>query len=69
MFAVKTEQWRVVRLIAVVIALLAFGGFVWPTPWKEYKSGSQNLRVNRFTGHTQVLNVTGWHDETPARFP
>lgn len=46
--------------ILIGVAVTIFAYFIWPTPWKEYKSGPANLRVNRFTGRTQVLAYNGW---------
>lgn len=43
-------------------AIIAFAFFIWPTPWKEYKSGSANVRVNRFTGNVQHLGSDGWDE-------
>ena len=48
--------------IVIGIALSLWAVYVWPTPWNHYKRGSNNLRVNRFTGKTQVLSDYGWAD-------
>lgn len=46
--------------LTFAVGLLAWGRFVWPTPWKEYHVGSKMIRVNRITGETQVLRSFGW---------
>jgi hypothetical protein len=45
-----------------VIALVAIGWFiwVWPTPYERVRLGSQEVRINRFTGTTQYLSSSGW---------
>jgi hypothetical protein len=50
------------RLLWGALLGLAFGWFlfVWPTPWVYFKSGSENLRVNRFDGQTEILTRWGW---------
>jgi hypothetical protein len=45
--------------VGLVFALLWLA-FVWPTPWREYKSASRNMRVNRLTGKTETLSSYGW---------
>jgi hypothetical protein len=56
---------RHVVYVAAALAAVIFAGFVWPTPYQHYKSGSLNLRVNRFTGTTQRLTVHGWQATPP----
>jgi len=41
--------------------------FVWPTPWREYKSDGVNLRVNRFIGKTESLTIVGWQGYDPPK--
>lgn len=48
-----------VRVLSVVGGL-AFVLFVWPTPYRYFKGGSTNYRVNRFTGSTETLRGGGW---------
>jgi hypothetical protein len=47
------------RFGLVLLALLWLW-FIWPTPWDYFHSGSTHLRVNRFTGATEVLTMSGW---------
>ncbi len=57
----KIMPWsKKLTLFAILILVVLFGWFVWPTPWSYYHDRSLNLRVNRFTGETQVLTVRGW---------
>lgn len=44
----------------LVIFALFWLVFVWPTPWRYFKSGSTNLRVHRITGTTERLTTDGW---------
>jgi len=45
--------------------LLAFGIFVWPTPWQSYHvTGGTFVRVNRFTGRAQVILAEPPHRPT-----
>lgn len=63
MFAGRKFNWRPkpARLSASVVILLAvfWFAFVWPTPWRYFKHGSYNIRVNRFTGKEQTLSPHG----------
>ena len=60
----KAKSWY---LLWVVIGSggLLWAVFVWPTPWNHYKQGSTNLRVNRFTGRTELLERNGWQEDRP----
>lgn len=54
------------RLVSIGIAT-AFAYFVWPTPWRYDRlrgvQGNEVLvRVNRFTGTTQLLSPAGWQE-------
>lgn len=41
----------------VVLALILFGLFVWPTPFKDYKGpGDELVKVHRVTGKTEVIS-------------
>lgn len=67
--ATKILMWA-----ACLVALAVWLVFVWPTQWEHYKQGNHNIRVNRFTGKTEVLDVLynhGWVDlsdtDVPAR--
>lgn len=46
---------------AITIGILVFCLFVWPTPYQYFKEGSENIRVNRLTGHVQRLGGRGWY--------
>lgn len=50
------------KLLRIGAAVFVFGWLllVWPTPWKYFKNGSTNLRVNRFSGNTETLGRNGW---------
>lgn len=49
---------------ALIILVFLFATFVWPTPYKYFKAGELNIRVNRVTGAAEVLCFTctpaGW---------
>ncbi len=51
---------RDLALTAAVVFAFLWLAFIWPTPWREYKQGSRNLRVNRFTGAAGYLTDSGW---------
>jgi len=55
-------------LAAGVVFVFLWLALVWPTPWKEYKTGNYNLRVNRFTGATQTLGETGWYSDSSSAY-
>jgi len=59
----EVPHMTLAQKIAIGIAALLFAYLIWPTPYKEYKSGSMNLRVNRLTGRTEILSYRGWHRE------
>jgi hypothetical protein len=48
---------------AVACAVLAF---LWPTAWRQERAGGMLVRVNRFTGHPQVLCSEGWRSLPPG---
>ncbi len=60
----RTWRWYSKLLFALLVA--AFAYYVWPTPWTCYQidpgsSRSSWLRVNRFTGRTELLwDLKGW---------
>ena len=51
---------RVALALSAVALAAAFSFYVWPTPWSYYQQLGHNLRVNRFTGDTQMLTGDGW---------
>lgn len=52
---------RSVALAAAGVVAVAFGWFVWPTPWAYHAVGVHLIRVNRFTGAVQSTDGTaGW---------
>jgi len=53
------KQKRIACIVAAIFAALWLV-FVWPTPYRYFKSGSTNYRVNRFTGDTEHLTGSGW---------
>ena len=57
-----THRWRI--LICSVI--LAFGVFVWPTPWTFIHIGGYRIvRLNRLTGSAELVHV----EPASARLP
>lgn len=49
----RRPRWR---LGLVVLALILFGLFVWPTPFKYYKGrGGELVKVSRITGAKEVI--------------
>lgn len=51
-------QWLVVLLLIVTWLI-----WVWPTPYEHLRLGSQEVRTNRFTGTMQYLTPNGWSDK------
>jgi hypothetical protein len=52
-----TLAFRALLVAAAIYFLL----YVWPTPYKEYRQGELRvIRVNRVTGHQQLLTLEGW---------
>lgn len=51
---------RITLGIAAFLLAVFWFTYVWPTPYRYYKIGQANLRVNRFTGETQRLYFAGW---------
>lgn len=52
-------------ILAVLIAVLLFGWFVWPTHYKYTEMhlgmlGKQKIRTERFTGQQQVYGDDKW---------
>jgi hypothetical protein len=47
-------------LCAIGVFATAWIAFIWPTQWEHYKVGQTNVRVNRFTGETEYLSLSGW---------
>ena len=45
---------RLTSLLLLALALAA-AAFIWPTPYREYPFGQTTVRVNRFTGATEIL--------------
>jgi hypothetical protein len=63
---------KALKRLLIIAGLCVWGYFIWPTPWKEYKAGSINFRVNRFTGTTYQLSARGWVNSSspePAKKP
>jgi hypothetical protein len=59
-------------LIALAVAaacFVIFGAFVWPTIWRydhiHESGGTRPVRINRFTGRTEILYSTGWTEARP----
>ena len=48
------------RIWLILLMLLAFAYFVWPTPWQYLTHQSLATRIHRATGHAQVLTGDGW---------
>ena len=54
------------RYVLIVTLVLAFLLFVWPTPFAKSSDGWIGIRVNRFTGTSQIRSYSGWIPDTPA---
>jgi hypothetical protein len=77
MVAVTSEMARVTSTMsnflryAIVTGIIAFGVFVWPTPFRyEHWHGGNLVRINRFTQSVDVLrdawirlDGTGWRSK------
>lgn len=63
----RTPLFLVWVVIGIGVSLWAV--YVWPTPWRYYKTGTTNLRVKRLTGKTQVLHLNGWTDPNTGERP
>lgn len=54
----------VIILLSVTIVL--FAAFVWPTAYRYFPMSDSEIkttaRINRFTGHAELLLTTGWVD-------
>lgn len=51
--------------IALIALALLWGFFIWPTPYRYSQIqwsglGGSPVRINRFTGHAQILVPNGW---------
>jgi hypothetical protein len=58
--------------IAVIALALLWGFFIWPTPYRYGQIqwsglGGFPVRINRFTGHAQVLVNIGWKNLEGSR--
>jgi len=49
-------------IILVVVAVVALGVLVWPTPYWYTNSNGSLIRINRITGHASKMTSTGWYD-------
>jgi hypothetical protein len=53
------------RIAIIVASAFCFGFFIWPTPWLYYHPGGAALiRVNRFTGNSEVIRVQAVRTES-----
>lgn len=55
--AVKPRTWA---SFGIAIGAAFWFVFIWPTPFRYFKEGSRNVRVNRFTGHASYLYGGRW---------
>lgn len=67
--SVRERRFRRVLLLGLA---LGFAYFVWPTPWRYDRIRSAQgyeapIRVNRFTGTTQLLSPAGWQERPRGR--
>jgi len=50
--------------ILLSLVVILFAAFVWPTAYRYFPMSSSEIkttaRINRFTGHAEVLTLTGW---------
>lgn len=59
----ERARWR----LAMIALAATFAYFVWPTPWRYdrlrgVEGNEMPVRVNRFTGTTQLLSPNGWQE-------
>lgn len=55
------RSWKWYSKVLFVLVLVAFGWWVWPTPWETYRDATGGrVRVNRFTNRSQELTAAGW---------
>lgn len=59
--------------VVFIVVFLAFGLFVWPTPWRYFtwRVGTTEIpmRSHRITDATQRLTLEGWVGQTPGALP
>lgn len=57
----------------LVGCLLAFGWFVWPTPYRYMmwsdETGTVPVRISRLTGKADLLTRIGWYTMAPGSKP
>lgn len=46
--------------ITLLLAIIAFGLFIWPTPYEYTRKYPNVVRVNRFTGEKETSGRGGW---------
>ena len=52
--------------ILLSVSIVLFAAFVWPTAYRYFPMSDSEIkttaRINRFTGHAELLLTTGWVD-------
>lgn len=60
----RAQRWsaKTTRTIVLVVILLAFLYFLWPTPYVYFQDTALHrvMRVNRFTGRVEYAMDPGW---------
>lgn len=56
---------KIISFVMAILFIIVFGIFIYPGIYK-YDKLNQNIpvKINRFTGSTQILTVNGWKSAT-----
>ena len=61
----RTEIFKVIRLLTMLAAIWTFGWFVWPTPYEYLLPGKEVpviMRIERYSGRASVLIEGEWKE-------
>jgi len=58
---IMSGKLRIIIPIIVLTILVLFAAFVWPTIYRYDRFHGTVVRINRFTGASEVLSGYGWH--------
>ena len=56
----SSRRWAIVLAVVVVLVLVPFACWVWPTPWRYDHWKERPVRTHRVTGQYEVLVAGGW---------
>lgn len=57
----QPQKERLENALILLIVVLWFL-FIWPTPYRYHKLGTSDVRSNRFTGRVEYLTSSGWKE-------